>query len=475
MKKFISNLSCCCLLLLIFSIRTYAQKPGHQIIVNIPTLKDTTCFLANYYGDKQYIVDTVRADGNGTVVFQGKETLPGGIYLFVFPDKRYFEMIIDKEQYFSMETSWDDPIHNMKVTGSKENEFFYNYLVYAIELQKSSSQMQDMLKSATSEKDSTAMREQLIANDKKMDEYRLNFQQDHPESFLAKVFKSMPEPVVPKEIPVLSNGRKDSTFAYHYFKNHYLDNVDFSDRRLLRTPLFAAKLEKYLKELIPQIPDSINKAADYLVEKAEADSEMFKYVVWWITYTHETSKVMGMDEVFVHMVEKYYMTGKAFWLDSVQRVKIIDRARKIAPNIIGNTAPELALKDSAGAWQILSKVPAKYTILLFWDPDCGHCQKEIPKLKEVYEKWKPKGVEIYSVDIEADEAKWKKFIRENNLNWINVNDVSRQSNFRQLYDIYSTPVIYILDDKKVIRAKRIGADQIDEFLNHLETVAQKKS
>jgi hypothetical protein len=36
-------------------------------------------------------------------------------------------------------------------------------------------------------------------------------------------------------------------------------------------------------------------------------------------------------------------------------------------------------------------------------------------------------------------------------------------------------VIYILDDKKVIRAKRIGADQIDEFLNHLETVAQKKS
>ena len=84
-------------------------------------------------------------------------------------------------------------------------------------------------------------------------------------------------------------------------------------------------------------------------------------------------------------------------------------------------------------------------------------------------------MEVYAVDIEVDVPKWKKFIREKQLNWINVNDANHQSNFRQLYDIYSTPVIYILDDKKVIKAKRIGADQIDDFLNHLEGVKVGKS
>ncbi len=463
------------LFLLVFSSQGFSQKPGYQIIVHIPAMKDTPCYLANYYGDKQYIQDTVRSDVNGTVVFEGRMSLPGGIYLFVFPDKRYFEMLVDKEQHFSMETTWDDPINNMKVKGSKDNEQFYDYLQFAVRLQKESMELQNKLKTATTKADSTVITEEMKKSEEQMSGYRNNFMQQNPETFLAKIFKTLPEPEIPKEIPTLPNGRKDSTYAYRYYKSHYFDNVDFSDRRLLRTPIFAPKVEKYMNDLTPQLPDSVNQSAEYVVEKAKADSEVFKYVLWWITYTYETSKVMGMDEVFVHMVEKYYMTGQAYWLDSAQEVKIIDRARKIAPNIIGNTAPELALKDTLGQWQILSKVPAKYTILVFWDPDCGHCQKEIPKVKEVYDKWKSKSVKVYAVDIEVDEAKWRKFIREKNLDWINVNDVNHQSNFRQLYDIYSTPVIYILDDKKVIRAKRIGAEQIDEFLNHLEGVPQKKS
>src|SRR6185295_10024677 len=242
--------------------------------------------------------------------------------------------------------------------------------------------------------------------------------------------------------------------AYLYFKAHFWDNVDFSDNRLLRTPIFGAKLNKYIHDLTMQTPDSLNKESDFLIAKAKADSEMYKYVVWWLTYTHENSKIMGMDAVFVHLVENYYMTGKTWWLDSITMNKMIDRARKIAPNLIGNVAPELALKDSAGNWQILSKVPAKYTVLVFWDPTCGHCEKEIPRLKLTYDSLLAKGVNIkvYAVDIEVDVDKWKKFVHDHNLNWINVNDPQHQSNFRQLYDIYSTPVIYILDEKKVIRA-----------------------
>jgi len=458
--------------LVIFSSNVlYAQKSGYQIIVQIPTMKDSSCYLARYYGDKQYILDTVKSDAQGIAVFTGKTKLPGGLYLFVYPDKHYFEMIVDKEQYFTMETSWQDPIGDMKVKGSTDNQLFYDYLHNAISIQKSSAELQDKLKTAKTKSDSTAIYDELRANDQKLGSSREDYIKEHPQTFLAKIFTTMNEPEIPKEIPVLPNGRKDSTFAYYYLKSHFWDNVDFSDNRLLRTPIFGAKVDKYFNDLTPRIPDSIDASADLVAAKARVDSEMYRYIVWWVTYSYETSKIMGMDAVFVHMVENYYMNGKAWWVDSASLSKMIDRARKIAPNMIGNTAPELALKDTTGKWQILSKIPAKYTILVFWDPDCGHCQKEIPVLKHVTDSLKSKGVSlaVYAVDIEVDVDKWKKFIREHDLgDWINVDDPQHQSNFRQLYDIYSTPVIYILDKDKKIRAKRISPDQIGDVIEHLE-------
>ncbi len=453
--------------LLFCSCTLWAQRSGHRITVKVPTLKDTTCFLARYYGDKQYLIDTTRADASGKAVFEGPKPLDGGLYLFVFPDKRYFEFIIDREQHFSLETSWDDPVQAMKISGSRDNQLFYEFLNQAIVLQQQMFQMQERLKKA-SRADSILLIDSLRLREQQIQSLRNDYIAKYPETFLAKVFLALKEPTVPEPLPILSNGRPDSTFPYRYYKTHFWDQVDLTDSRLLRSPVLAAKLKKYFDEVLPKIPDTIKVEIDRLLARAQADSEMYRYLTWWFTYTYETSKIMGMDAVFVHMVENYYIKRKAWWMDSATVVKLIDRARKIAPNLIGNVAPELVLQDTSGRWQVLSKVPARYTILVFYDPDCGHCQKEVPKIKQVYEKWKHKGVMVYAVDIEVDTAKWKKFIREHQLDWINVSDPHHRSNFRLLYDVFSTPVIYVLDQQKKIRAKRIAADQIEEVLEFLE-------
>ncbi|MCS6917055.1 MAG: DUF5106 domain-containing protein [Chitinophagales bacterium] len=459
--------------LMLAALSLQAQKTAYRIAVKIPGMSDTTCYLGRYYGDKQYVVDTARSDATGLVVFEGKKMLEGGLYLFVFPDRRYFEFILDRDRNITFETQWDDPITHMKVKNSPDNELFYAYLRQAISLQQQSARLQEQLQQAKSAADSAAIRDQLRDLERQIVTYRDNYINQHPQTFLAKVFLAMKDPVIPEPWPVLANGRPDSTFPYRYYKAHYWDQVDLTDNRLLRTPVFAYRLKKYFDELVPKIPDSINVAADQLIARARSDSEMYRYLVWWITYTYETSKIMGMDAVFVHMTEKYYMNGSAWWVDSTTLAKMIDRARRIAPNLIGNTAPELALRDTSGRLQVLSKIPARYTILVFYDPDCGHCQQEVPKIKEAYQRWKDKGVAVFAVDIEVDTEKWKKFIRQHQLDWINVSDPYHQSNFRQLYDVYSTPVIYILDEQKKIRAKRIAADQIDEVLQHLSGIKEK--
>jgi thiol-disulfide isomerase/thioredoxin len=115
----------------------------------------------------------------------------------------------------------------------------------------------------------------------------------------------------------------------------------------------------------------------------------------------------------------------------------------------------------------LYDIKARYTILAFWDPTCSHCKVEVPELHHIYDSLKTKGVsiEVFAVGIESDPELWKKFIREHNLDWINVTDPANQTRFRDFYDIYSTPVIYLLDDQKRIIAKRLDPQKALDFIS----------
>lgn len=164
------------------------------------------------------------------------------------------------------------------------------------------------------------------------------------------------------------------------------------------------------------------------------------------------------------------MKGDATWLDNEALGKYYDRAAKIAPNLIGRVAPEIKMIGTDGKEYALSDVKAKYTVVVFWDPTCGHCQKEIPSLDSAYNaQLKAKGVKIYSVRTEGDEKLWREFIEKHNLkDWTNVYDPEHKSNYRSMYDVYSTPVIYLLDEKKIIRGKRLDHSNVIEVINMLE-------
>lgn len=219
-----------------------------------------------------------------------------------------------------------------------------------------------------------------------------------------------------------------------------------------------------------QTPDSLNVSADYLIEHSKPNKEMFKYMVWWTTLTYETSKNMGMDAVFVHIVDKYYKTKQAYWVDSTQLYKISEKATILKPILIGKRAPEISMPDSLGEYISMSNIKAKYTIIVFWDQGCGHCKKEIPKLMELYNKIKSKGVAVYAIETEDKADEWKKFIKDNKLNWINVRepDHYRRAVAKKIYDIQSTPIIYLLDENKIIKAKHIDSEQLGGIIEMLE-------
>jgi peroxiredoxin len=278
----------------------------------------------------------------------------------------------------------------------------------------------------------------------------------NPKSFLGVVFNASWEPEVPP-----NPNPKDSTFAYRYYKSHFWDKFPFDDKRVIRTPILQSKIRQYLDRLTPQTPDSINVSATLISEKSAANPDVFHFVVNYITNYYETSKTMGFDAVFVHMAKKYYVTKRATWIDSAQYEKIKERVIILEPILIGKPALELTLPDTTGKDIKLSSLKSDYTIIFFWDPTCGHCKKELPKLLDFYKRAAGKGIEVYAVASGGTKEDWKKLIREYGMKWVNVYD---ELGYRKFYDVQTTPMMYMLDKGKIIRAKRLDTPQLQDFL-----------
>jgi peroxiredoxin len=184
-----------------------------------------------------------------------------------------------------------------------------------------------------------------------------------------------------------------------------------------------------------------------------------------ITNKYETSNIMGMDAVFVDLAERYYLNGDAFWADEELLGKISKRVNALKPTLIGNDAPMMVLQDTSMNRVALQSIRSDYVVLSFYDPDCGHCKKKTPALNKLYnEKLKDMGVEVLGACTVTDVDKWKKYVRDNDLNWINAADPQLRSNFRADYNLDSTPKIFVVDHEKKIIAKRLDVDQLEEFI-----------
>ena len=449
---------------LFFFYGSFAQSLS--ISGKVDGLADGDVLLGYYYGDKQYVKDTVQSV-NGSFIFQSDEALEAGMYFMLLSDKNFFQLIIDSSQVFSFHTSVKDLIGEMKITDSKENTLFYNYQQFTqqkgIEVQPLKAELKTLDKDS---KKRIKLENKIKIINEEVATFKADFLAANPEQLFAKILLAL-EPISIPESPILESGVIDSTFQYIYFKKHFWDAIDLSDDRMVRTPVFHTKMEKFLVEYTPQISDSIVKYVDVLIAQLPKDSDLFKYVVNWTTHHYESSKIMGHDAVFVHMVFTYFITRQAPWVDEVQLTNIIDKAMRISPNLIGSIAPFITLPDDKGVVQDMHSIEAPFTILFFYDPDCGHCKKETPLVKETLEKYMDRGVKVYAVCTEFDDVMWKEFIVEFGVeDWINVNDIENSSNFRGKYNVMGTPRLFVLDAKKKIIAKQIDAAALDEILEN---------
>jgi thiol-disulfide isomerase/thioredoxin len=468
------------LLLGLLPLLAAAQTDGHRIAGRIRGLKDSTVVLAYFQYDPTHYVpkDTARVDANGNFVFQGQKKLPEGQYLVVMPKGKYVEMMLT-EQQFSFETDTTDLVGMMKTTGSVENAAFFGYQQKLKSLFEQLGQLEKAPKSEENQQKMKALQAEART-------YRTEFIAKNPTLFTTKMLLAAADPDVPTP-PKAANGRPDSLWQFNYYKNHYWDNFDLADDRMLRTGLFQPRLDRYIKDLTVQQVDSLTKEADMLVTRTKGSKETKNYIIWYLTSQYERPKVLGTDGLFIHMIETYWLTGQVDNLDSATRRNVTERVAILKPLQVGKPFRMPVVSDTLARPIDLLKATAgaEYTILMFYAPHCGHCREAAPKIKKFTDSPAGKGIKMVAIAIEDSQEDWKKYIREFKLfDWVNGYDQTQTIDFRRLYDVFSTPTIYVLDKDRKIVARALPFESIEDFMGFTRrqaaaakpaTAASKKS
>ena len=454
------------------SFLCFAQN-GYEIKVTLKPFKNQYIYLGHYYGKQLPIIDSALLNDKSEAVFKGSKKLGGGIYLVGYPDRaHHFEIAIDKNQKFSILAD-TAKIESAVFQNSPENVEFKSYQQF---MMKNGLAIDSLTKKRGNgpAADSIKINSQIEAINNRVKKYRNDIISKNGDGLLAVLLKAMKEPEVPVNDPAAKN---DSMFAYKYYKKHYWEGVNFYDDRLARTPFFESRIDKYMEQLVYPSADSVIKEIDYMLGYASSNDEMQKFLLLKFVNRYLNQKYMWEDKVFVHLFEKYFSQQTYPWLTEAGKKTITNRAYSLMANIMGTEASDVELPDTAGKTTKLYSLQSPYTLVVIWDPMCGHCKEIVPRLDSAYNaKWKNMGLKFFALARETDGKKsdWLSFIHDHHLNeWTHVYyskqaDEARTTagipSYSQLYDVQSFPTLYLLDKDKRIIAKKLTLEQIDEIL-----------
>lgn len=443
-----------------------------------------TVYLADYHLDNKYWRDTTVVDKKLNAVFTGTQKLQRGFYLFIYPERKgMFDIIVDDDQDFtiSVDTAYysGEYYKKMKVEGSEQNQAYVNYLLGKETIVQNIYKTDNLMKTDTVKSHLAGYRKQLQEYYRTKANYDSVYIAKYPTHILSHFIYSMEE----IEIPEAIQKSKDSNAGYYYYKQHYFDNIDLGDDAMVRLPVntIKSRLDNFFDKVIPPDADTCILYSRRILQRVSNTLEVEHYVTWYLVNRFESSNIMGMDKAFVVIAGETYCKGKAWWQDSGTVARMCDNVQKRWWTLIGNPAPPIELQDNNENWVNTANIKAPYTILIFWDPTCGHCREVMPKLAKIYAENKAKGWKVVALAPSDKRKEWHEYLKEHpemsefiHLMRGEVKSQEMADNLLKYY-VIASPTIFIISEDKKIEANRIDVDKIPEFIEHLDKLKAAKA
>ena len=242
---------------------------------------------------------------------------------------------------------------------------------------------------------------------------------------------------------------------------HFWDGIEAFDGPTDENPILAAQLDFYFDKMVAPLPDSITPEIDRLIERTSFNPDLRDFILWYLLEKYRHPEYMSQDQVFVYLYDQYFSQLEIKDLNKTNLALIRDKAETFRRLALFNLAPDFAINDSVD----LHSIEREYTVLFFYDHDCDVCHKEMQELDSVVLAHPE--VTVLAIDMNPDnsgEGSGGIVIRPKGdgdlKSPIQYRRITNPSELIGLYDIETTPLIYVLDKDKRIIAKKIRAKQI---------------
>ncbi|MEO6039136.1 MAG: redoxin domain-containing protein [Saprospiraceae bacterium] len=451
------------LFFLILSGTAFGQKPDSTLIdVQIEGLSAGMARLIGTYGDQNVIVDSTQVGADGHFILRREHPLPAGFYTFLLPGQKNFALLFDQDQRCTLRAKLPDIVGTMQMTGSPNTDLLFQTFRFQTQQEPELKQLSEVMgKNPPNSPEflqAKARQTQMLDARKA---YLQGIYKANPTAFFTKfkIAGQNPDPVDFRK----PNGDLDTLRQLIHYRTHFWDGVDFTDERLLHTPVIVNKLRRYIKELTPQKPDSIIVVADQIIDRVSPNREYFKLFANWIGLQYENTKTTVMDgeAVYVHVIRKYMTPERAFWSTPKEIEDLQKHVGEMEASLLGRKGMDVRAQNAAGQFKSIYEMTAPIIVIFMYSPDCEHCQKDAPKIEEIYEKWKTLGVDFYAIAVNTTDAEWREFEKKNHFTFTNVFDPTNRAIYGK-YFVDITPELYVLNKDRIIVAKNLHADQLEE-------------
>ena len=430
------------LFILFLTIAPFHLMSQVKISIKVENLDDNVLYLLKYKSDKTHIVIDTSSFSSEYMTFTNNINYDEGIY--IISDSKLnplFEILIGKDQKFSIHVEELMDFNSYKVKGCKETaEYFdiYSKIIYNKLYIKALESEMEYFPDNTRKIDSLKL---------KHNEYLESIKIKDSHSFLKTYIDFNKEIIVPQEY-------KDK--SEQYIIDHYFDDISFRDVRILNTRLLKNKLDDYFNNYMSkQNTDVVLQKIDYIIYRTTSgyrdipkdllNHEVRDYILWYLYSKYFSPERVEDELVYIQLVDNYFSKEKIENLTENIRKEIIKRASILRDITIGKAAPHFSFTDDYGDNISLDNINSKFTVLFFYKPDCNKCIRD----RRILRIFKESRDDITVLEINISEE--------------NFDNVSHD--IIEKYDIMTTPTIYLLNENKEIIAKHIKSEEVEFYIN----------
>lgn len=445
------------LIFLLFLIGYSSKCQDYRLEAIIKNAPIKEVYLADFYGDKNHLLDTVIPDNKGYIVLQMKETYFPGMYR-IFLDKEIFFDIIYNKENIKIQTDYNHLADSLKVIASKENKLYYDFLKAGNEYRRKFELLSPVV-NYYPQNDTfyLDLKEKYIAAQNEFIKQVDKMVFENQDSWTAKILR--------QRKPLFYDPALDEYGRREFVTEHYFDNIRFNDVDLIRSNVYTTIAIEYMSLYSnpnlnqEQLEAEFIKAVDKIMKEASENSILYEFIVEYLVGGFER---FHFDKVLDYIAENY---SPEQCENEERKTDLQTRLTKYAELANGKDAPEFEITDLSGNIVKLSKIKTDYTLVIFWASWCPHCAETLPEIHKIYQKNEKSKFEVVSISLDKEKTEWEKAVKELGFIWINCCDMKGWDSPAAIdYNVYATPTMFLLDKQKKIVSKPITINELRNAL-----------